>query len=84
MSRVTFNLDKNQTFTTYSHDEYSRDPIEHVLYRRNYKGMSDGEFYAIYVNLDLYKLYDMIVHKNSIKNTLLHVKKLNIKKNMLY
>jgi hypothetical protein len=76
MSRVSFNLDKNQTFTTYSHHEYSRDPIDHVLYRRSYRQISDDEFHAIYVNLDLYKLYNMVVHKNSIQNTLLHVKKL--------
>lgn len=77
---VNFDLSKNQIYTTYSEQEYDRTCIDHVLYRRAYQRISDEEINAIYVNLDLYKLYEMPVHKNSFKNNLYHVKKLIINK----
>lgn len=76
MKRVNFNLNNNKIFITYSNQEYDRSIIDHVLYRRAYRRISDEEMHAIYVNLDLYKLYEMNVHKDSIKNNLYHVKKL--------
>jgi hypothetical protein len=72
---VDFNLDKNITFNTYSHEEYDRGCIDHVLYRKAYKLISDDEFQAIYVALDLYKLYEMPIHRDSLKNNLYHIKK---------
>lgn len=73
--QVNFNLEKNETFYTHSNNEYDRLSIDHVLYRRAYQRISDEEINAIYVNLDLYKLYEMTVHSNSIHNNSYHVKK---------
>lgn len=76
---VNFNLNKNTMFVTYSADEYDRSSIDHVLYRRVYGRISDEEINAIYVNLDLYKLYEMPVHKDSFKNNSYNIKKLCMK-----
>jgi hypothetical protein len=76
---VSFELDKNIIYLTYSREEYDRSSIDHVLYRRAYKRITDEEMKAIYVNLDLYKLYEMPVHKSSFKNNSYHIKKLIMK-----
>jgi hypothetical protein len=76
---VSFELDKNIIYLTYSREEYDRSSIDHVLYRRAYKRITDEEMNAIYVNLDLYKLYEMPVHKSSFKNNSYHIKKLIMK-----
>jgi len=76
MSRVNFNLDINQTYITYSSQEYDRTSIDHVLYRKAYNRISLDEMNAIYVNLDLFKLYEMNVHKMSLGNNHYHVKKI--------
>lgn len=74
---VVFNLDKNETQETYSGDEYVRLQIDSVLYRRGYSNLvSDEEWDNIYITLDLYKLYEMKVHKDSFHNNLYHAKKL--------
>jgi hypothetical protein len=74
---VIFNLDKNETQETYSGDEYLRFQIDSVLYRRGYSNLvSDEEWNNIYITLDLYKLYEMKVHKDSFHNNLYHAKKL--------
>lgn len=73
---VHFDLNTNIEFITYSSKEYDRTSIDHVLYRRAYRIISNEEMNAIYVNLDLYKLYEMIVHKSSLKNNLYHIKKI--------
>lgn len=73
---VNFNLDKNITFITYSSDEYDRTCIDHVLYRKAYRLVSDDDFRSIYVSLDLYKLYEMPIHIDSLKNNLYYTKKL--------
>lgn len=59
---------------TYSADEYSRHPIDSVLYRRSYNRVSDQEWNNIYVILDIYKLYEMNVHKDAFKNNQYHTK----------
>jgi len=73
---VQFNLNNNKTHTTYSQIDYDRTCIDHVLYRYAYKKLSSEDMNSIYVNLDLYKLYEMPVHKNSLKNNTYHIKKL--------
>lgn len=73
---VQFDLNKTMIYPTYSRNEYDRSCIDHVLYRRAYRRISDEEMNAIYVNLDLYKLYEMPVHKSSFKNNLYHIKKI--------
>ena len=74
MKKVLFNLDNNQIFDTYTPDEYNRFQIDSVMYRRNWRKVSDQEWHSIYVILDLYKLYDMPVHQDSIHNNLYHSK----------
>ena len=76
---IHFDLDKNKVYVTYSREEYDRSSIDHVLYRRAYRRISDDEMNSIYVNLDLYKLYEMPVHKSSFKNNSYHIKKLIMK-----
>jgi hypothetical protein len=73
---IQFDLNKNRVCITYSPEEYDRSSIDHVLYRRSYMRISDDEMKSIYVNLDLYKLYEMPVHKSSFKNNNYHTKKL--------
>lgn len=72
---VTF-ADTNKIFTTFSPDEYDRNCIDHVLYRRAYNRVSDQEWDNIYITLDIYKLYEMKTHKDSFCNNLYHAKKL--------
>lgn len=72
--KVQFNLDRNLEYSTYDKNEYDRTPIDHVLYRRAYNRISDEEFKSIFVILDLYKLYEMPVHKDSLKNNAYTIK----------
>lgn len=76
MKKVTFS-NTPTIFITYSKDEYSRDPIDHVLYRKAYKKISDQEINNIYICLDIYKLYEMSVHKDAYKNNHYHTKPQN-------
>lgn len=76
MLHVSFNLDINQVYITYSNEEYDRTSIDHVLYRKSYNRISLDEMNAIYVNLDLFKLYEMDVHEMSLGNNQYHIKKL--------
>lgn len=78
MKTVNFNLDNNKIYTTYSkfndqEDYYDRSSIDHVLYRKIFNRITDIELRDIYIQLDLYKLYQMPIHINSIKNTMYHV-----------
>lgn len=66
---------KVQKFITYTNKEYDRTCIDHVLYRKAYKQISNEEMNSLYICLDLYKLYEMPVHKESIHNILFHSKK---------
>lgn len=72
---VIFNLDQNETYETYSSDEYSRLQIDSILYRRGYSNLvSDEEWNNVHITLDLYKLYEMKTHKDSFHNNLYHAK----------
>jgi len=59
---------------TYSPREYDRHPIDSVLYKRSYNRVSDQEWNNIYVILDIYKLYEMNVHKDAYKYNQYHTK----------
>ena len=72
--KVSFNLNCI-LYPTYSSSEYDRSSIDHVLYRRSYNRISDDELKAIYVNLDLYKMYSMPVHVESLYNNSYHKNK---------
>lgn len=71
--KIVFN-NNIEIFTTYSSNEYDRSCIDHVLYRKAYQRISDKEMDNIYILLDIYKLYEMKVHKNSFSNNLYHTK----------
>lgn len=73
---VSFNLN-DTIFTTYSPKDYDRFQIDSVLYRKNYNRISDDEWRTIFINLDLYKLYEMRVHKDSLNNNSYSAKKIN-------
>lgn len=73
MKKVTF-ASTNKIFTTYSKDEYDRSTIDYLLYRRSSRKVSNQEWTQMYVLLDIFKLYQMSVHKDSFKNNLYHTK----------
>ena len=70
MKRVTFNLDDNKTYYAYSN--YDRSQIDSILYRKCYNRVSNEEWKNMCTELYLFKLHEMIVHKDSIKNTALN------------
>lgn len=61
-------------YPTYSLDEYPRETIDSILYQKAYKRISDSEWETIFVKLDLYKIYEMIIHKDSLHNNRYHCK----------
>lgn len=66
--------DNNLIYESYSSDDYDRSSIDHVLYRYSYNRISQSELKAIYITLDLYKLYNMPVHVESLKNNNYYIK----------
>jgi hypothetical protein len=71
-------------YTTYSFEEYDRSSIDHLLYRKAYNKITDEEFSKVFVLLDLYKLYDMPVHNDSLKNNNYSSFKMNCQQNPRY
>ena len=71
--KVTFDLESNKIFTTYSIDEYNRLPIDSILYLKCYNKVTDDEWDKLLVELNNYKTREMVVHNSSICNTRLHV-----------
>lgn len=67
VKRVSFN-NIIETKITYSSDEYDRYPIDSILYRKAYGRVSNDEFNYCLLMLDLYKIYEMVVHSDSFKN----------------
>lgn len=59
---------------TYSPKEYDRSQIDSILYRRGYQRVSDQEWNNVHIILDIYKLYEMNVHKDAFKNNQYHTK----------
>lgn len=72
---VRFNLKNNKIYNTYNCKEYDRSSIDHVLYRKAYNRVSDEEIKVIYIALDIYKLHEMVVSKDSIHNNSYQFKK---------
>lgn len=64
--KVTFNESKNETRDTYNKEEYDRGTIDHVLYRKAYNRITQKEFQDIYFDLEKFKLFEMVVHKDSL------------------
>ena len=73
MKHVTFNLECNTEYHAYSLSEYDRIPIHSILYLKCCKKLSDEEWNSELEKINIFKKYEMIVHKNSICNTKLHL-----------
>lgn len=67
--KVTFNLNNNKIYNTYSKNEYDRNQIDSTLYLYNYCKISQQQWTNILRDLNFYKLNQMPVHIDSIHNT---------------
>ncbi len=72
MKSVQFNLDNTIFYDAYSNEEYDRYPIDSILYLKCYNKVSDFDWIEMLENLNLFKICEMIVHKNSLNNTRIH------------
>jgi hypothetical protein len=70
---VTFNNNVIEHIT-YSPREYDRSQIDSILYRRGYQRVSDQEWNSVHIILDIYKMFEMNVHKDAYKNNQYHTK----------
>jgi hypothetical protein len=69
---VSFSLQENKIYDTYSRREYDRLPIESVVYLHAYNRLSWFDINEIYFELNQYKLKEMQVHEMSKSNTRIH------------
>lgn len=69
---VSFNLDNNIVFETYSKDDYDRRQIYSTLWRKAYNRITFQEWRSIYESLNKFKCEEMIIHKDSIGNINIH------------
>lgn len=70
---VNFNLDNNIIGYTYNSEEYDRTPI-YCLYIKLIQNKVDNlKLCNIYKKLNKYKLEEMIIHKESVFNTRIHM-----------
>jgi len=69
---VTFNLDQNTVHEMHSADEYDRHSIDSILYLKCYNRVSQQEWCEMMEELERYKFYEMLVHKDSIVSVRLH------------
>lgn len=67
--KVTFNLEKNKIYQTYSSIEYDRHQIDSTLYLFSLKRISQNEWFDMMHELNKYKTNEMQVHIDSIHNT---------------
>jgi len=67
--KVTFDLNKNKMYNTYSRKEYNRCQIDSTLYLYSYNRISNKEWIDILKELNLFKTQEMRVHIDSIHNT---------------
>jgi hypothetical protein len=84
MVKKVFFSEINKIYTTYSPDEYLRNQIDSILYKKNYNRVSNDEWNTIFLNLDLYKLYEMPVHSDSIQNNSYNTKKVIYTQDLTY
>lgn len=63
---VTFNLNINNIFYTYSSQEYDRLPIDSILLKKISNKISEKEWMQNRNALLKYKYCEMIVHKDSL------------------
>ena len=65
--RVTWALDKNIVHETFSSLEYDRHSIDSILYQKAYNRISHSEWMKVFVDLNNYKKYEMVVHEKSLQ-----------------
>lgn len=70
--KVTFNLERNTLHEMHAADEYDRYPIDSILYLKCYNRVSQQEWCQMLEELEHYKFYEMLVHKDSIMSVRLH------------
>jgi hypothetical protein len=70
--KVSFDLSKNNTFETFSKDEYDRHQIESTLLKKCYNRLTQVEWKTIFQQLNKFKCEEMLVHKDSIDNLNIH------------
>lgn len=75
MKKVQFN-ETPIVYSTYGSDQYNRMQIDSILYLKNYNRVSNEDWNKLIVILDLYKLYEMPVHPDSIQNNSYYIKKI--------
>lgn len=75
LKKVSFDLTRNEMHLVYSEKEYDRGQIDSILYMRSYRRISDEEWFNMYIKLDLYKMYEMPVAKDSVANNCYHCKR---------
>lgn len=68
MKNVSFDLNKNQEYFTYSLSEYNREAFTPL----NREKMTTEEWIGILNKLNNFKLNEMVVHRKSINNIRLH------------
>ena len=69
---VSFSLQDNKIYDTYSRHDYDRFQIESVVYLHSYNRLSWFDIMEIYFELNQYKLKEMQVHEMSKCNTRIH------------
>lgn len=69
---VKFDLDKNSVYITYSSEDYDRSTIDCILKMKLYGKISIQEWELIWIELNKYKMTEMINHIQSITNIKLH------------
>lgn len=69
---VSFNLEQNIIYDTYSFSDYNRTQIDSFVYKMTFKQVTNKKLLDIFNQLNKYKLEEMVVHKDSLCNTRLH------------
>lgn len=67
--KVTFDENKNECYVV---EMYDRLPIQSVLYLRCYNKITSKEWIQIHEELNEFKYKEMVVHKDSLRNTRFH------------
>ncbi len=78
MKRVIIEEENNKSYTTYSSIEYDRFQIESIIYMKSYNRITPTEWKKLFIELNEYKLNEMISHEDSVKNIQIYkIKKSN-------
>lgn len=67
MKKVSFS-NKIVVLPTYSSKEYNRYQIDSILYQKSINRITLEEWNKIHATLNMYKMFDMVIHPQSLKN----------------